>query len=358
MKVLVTGGTGVVGANLVRALLRQGYDVRVLLRPGSDAIALRLLPVERWFGDVLDERSLTGMCDGCGLVFHAAAVFAYAGYSQQALDELAVRGTKNVLREAARCGVDRVVVTSSTVTLGSSSDPVVRDESSAADEEYPSRYTLSKIRQEAAAQEFARDAGIDIVVVCPGLTVGAFDYRLSPSNASIVNYLNDPLRSTFLGGCNIVSAHDVADGHIIAAERGAPGCRYVLGGENLTWRDVHTQISELGGTFGPSLTLNHTATYMAAAATEIAARFMNTRPAVTREEAAMACRYYWYSSETIGQLGYSARTARAAIAEAIAWLMHRAFLNESVVDRLKPDELVTSYLRTMIGGESWHPEAC
>ncbi len=349
MKALVTGATGIVGSNLVRTLLAQGYQVRVLLRPRSDARALRRLPVEKWTGDVLDKETLNGVADGCKYVFHAAALFAYSGYSRTELSNLAVQGTENILKEASESKVDRVVLTSSTIVLGSSTTPDVRDEHSSFDDQHPSDYTQSKVQQERAALEIASQLALNLVVVCPGLTIGAHDYRLSPSNASVVNYLNDPLRSTFLGGCNLVAAQDVAIGHVLAAERGVSGARYVLGGDNLYWKDVHGMISTLAGTFGPSLTLNNTATYLAAAMAETSARLMGKRPQVTRDEATMAGRFYWYSNAAIAQLGFKPMSAEEALAETLAWLIHRAYLNESVIDSLKPDPRVLDHYRTMSG---------
>jgi len=189
--------------------------------------------------------------------------------------------------------------------------------------------------QERTAFTIGEKLGLDVVAVCPTLVMGAYDYRLSPSNANIVNYLNDPFRSTFMGGCNIVSARDVAAGHILAAERGRAGCRYVLGSENLTWQKVHGLISHLTGTFGPSLMLNHTASYLAAAAAEASARMTGMRPMVTRDEAKMSGRFYWYSHPQIAKLGYAPVSARQALADAIAWLVGRSYINDSVMEKLK-----------------------
>jgi dihydroflavonol-4-reductase len=349
MRALVTGATGIVGNNLVRELLDNDYEVRVLVRPASDTTSLRRLPVECWRGDILDIQSLVGVADKCSFVFHAAALFAYSGFTQEELDEIAVDGTRNIITATAHSDAERVVVTSSTVTLGSATRPVVHDERNSFEDRYPPSYTLSKVLQEKAAFEIARELGLDLVVVCPGLTVGPFDYRLSPSNATIVNYLNDPMRFTFPGGCNIVSARDVAAGHVIAALHGVAGSRYVVGGENLHWRDVHRMISALAGTFGPTYTLNNTSTYLAGAAAEMSARIMGKRPSVTRDEATMACRYYWYSSDALTRLGYSATPCEGALAEALAWLIHRSYLSESVVDRLEPDDRVRKHLQGLRG---------
>lgn len=334
MKVLVTGATGIVGSNLVRALLTAGHGVRVLVRGPSDTRSLRGLPVEWHEGDVLDPASLPGAVRGRAVVFHAAAVFSYWGMSAEQQTDLAVRGTRNVLEAARRARGRRVVLTSSSVVLGSSATPRVLDEAGAVAEPDPSAYSRSKVEQEAAAFAIGEALGIEVVAVCPTLVIGAHDYRLSPSNANIVNYLNDPFRCTFLGGCNVVAAADVAAGHLLAAERGEPGSRYVLGAENLRWPELHALISDLAGTFGPSLTLNHTAAYLAAAAAEVSARLTGATPPATRDEARMAGRYYWYSHERIARLGYAPMSARTALAEAIAWLLLRSYVSDSVAGRL------------------------
>ncbi len=332
---LVTGATGIVGAHLVRALLEDGHAVRVLVRPGRHRRSLEGLDVERHEGDVLDAASLQAAADGCDWVFHAAAVFSYADLSAEALTDLAVRGTRNVLQAAARGGAKRAVVTSSSVTLGSTAAPEVLDETAAFAEPQPAAYTVSKLKQEEAAFAAGSALGLDVVAVCPTLVIGAHDYRLGPSNANLVNYLNDPFRSTFLGGCNVVAAPDVAQAHLLAARHGRAGERYVAGAENLRWEALHALVSELAGTFGPSLKLNHTAAYLAAASVEAAARLAGRRPLVTRDEARMACRYYWYSHRRLAALGYAPRPARQAVAAALAWVIGRGHVSDTVMARLR-----------------------
>jgi dihydroflavonol-4-reductase len=341
---LVTGATGIVGCHIARALLDEGHPVRVLVRRGSDRRALAGLDVDAREGDVLDVESVQRAAEGCGWVFHAAAVFAYAGMGAEAQTDLAVRGTRHVLQAARRAGAHRAIVTSSSVTLGSTAAPLVLDEDAVFDEPQPAAYTLSKVRQEEAAFDSSRRLGLDVVAVCPTLVIGAHDHRLGPSNANLANYLNDPLRSTFLGGCNVVAAADVGQAHVVAARLGRPGQRYVAGSENLRWERLHAIVSELAGTFGPAVTLNHTAAYLAAAGMEAAARLAGRRPLATRDEARMACRFYWYRHDRLAALGWRPRPARQALAEALAWVLERGHVSDTVVARLKlAPEVVASW---------------
>ncbi len=330
MKALVTGPSGVVGANLLRELLDAGWVVRVLLRPGPPRRALAGLEVERIEGDVLDPESLPDAMDGVDIVFHTAARFAYGGVDAHELDAVAVAGTRNVVRAAARAGVDRIVLTSSSVVFGSSSGPTPRDETAPFTPEDASGYAMSKVRQERTAVETARSEGVDLVSVCPTLTVGGWDYRLAESNAIVVKYLNDPWRSTFAGGCNIVSARDVARGHRLVAERGQSGQAYILGSDNLEWSALHRTISELCGTYGPLFTASHTGAYMAAAWGEIASRFTGAPPALTRDEVRMMGRWYWYDSARARALGYDPVCTREALREAVAWLLRAGRVRREV----------------------------
>ena len=341
---LVTGATGIVGAHLVRNLIEGGHTVRVLVRPGSDRRAIAGLALDVREGDVLDVDSVTAAADGCEWIFHAAAVFAYSGLAAEAQRDLAVRGTRNVVQAAHRAGAGRVVVTSSSVTLGSSATELVLDEDATFDEAQPAAYTVSKVRQEEEAFATGARIGIDVVAVCPTLVIGGHDYRLGPSNSNLVNYLNDPFRSTFLGGCNVVAADDVAKAHLVAARHGRAGARYVAGGANLRWDALHALVSELSGTFGPSLKLNHTAAYLAAASAEAAARLAGRAPIVTRDEARMACRFYWVSSARLAALGWTARPTRDALAVALAWVIARGHVAENVVAGLRPSPDLRSAL--------------
>ena len=172
--------------------------------------------------------TLKAAARGCTLVFHVASVFAYWGLSASQVKRVAVQGAINAIDAAAESGADRLVLTSSAAVCGSSARRVARDEAAELSDTSAAHYVLAKAAQESQAFARAVAAGVDLVAVCPTMTVGPHDHRLGPSNHIIVNYLADPFRSTFPGGCNIVAAADVARGHRLVAERGRGGQRYLL----------------------------------------------------------------------------------------------------------------------------------
>lgn len=321
MKALVTGANGLIGANLLRELLYAGHQVTALVRPGSDLTHVAALPVSFARGDVLDPASLDAAAKGCNTIFHTAVHFAYWGHSEDDLARTATEGSRNILQAAGRAGIGRVVMTSSSVTLGASYAPEIRDENSKAEAGAPeTAYVRAKIAQEREALAEAARLGIELVLACPTMSIGPFGASLGPSNAVVTSYLADPLRLSWAGGCNIVSVRDVARGHLILAEKGAPGELYVLGSENLSWREVHERIATLAGVSPPRPQASATMCYWIALAEEARAAVSGRQPLATRGQAGMIGRYYWYSHARAAALGYAPRPADEALAQAIAWL--------------------------------------
>jgi dihydroflavonol-4-reductase len=253
------------------------------------------------------------------MVFHTAAYFAYRGHSATALETTAVVGTRNVLDAARQAGVRRVVLTSSSVVLGSSLTTTVRNETvefdDTADEPV---YVHAKVQQERSAFLRAAELGIELVAVCPTMSVGPYGTTLGPSNAIVVTYLSDPFRITYPGGCNIVAVGDVARGHILAAQAGMSGERYVLGAENLEWTQIHATIAELAGVPIPLVSANHTACYVAALTEELFAWLGQRIPSTSRTQAKMVGRYYWYSHAKSARLRASAGAPRACRGDCLA----------------------------------------
>jgi dihydroflavonol-4-reductase len=332
MKALVTGANGLIGNNLVRTLIGEGVRVRAFVRPSSDTSLLRDLPVELVYGDVTEATGpLESASKGMDFIFHAAMYFTYAGKTREELETIALAGTANVIDAARSAGVRRVVVTSSSVVFGYSETPSVRDEKSGlANTARQTPYVAAKIQQDLHALALSREKNVDVVLVCPTITVGPYAKALGPSNGIIVAYLNDPWRFTYPGGCNIVSVTDVARGHWKAALNGIRGEHYILGSENMRWREIHKAIAELSGVKEPQFELNHLQSYMASTGDEVFSWLTGKVPLSTREQASMVGRYYWYADEKAAGLGYKPAPARTALAEAISWLAASPLISREV----------------------------
>lgn len=332
---VVTGANGFVGANLCRQLLAKGWSVRALVRATSDLRALDGLPVTLVQADILDEASLSAALTSGDTLFHTAAFYDYTRSLQQ-LTRTAVDGVRNLLVAAARSDCRRVVLTSSSVIFGSSTTASVRSEKDAFTAE-PVDYFESKYRQAQAARELAEQLAVDLVTVCPTVCVGPYDTRLGPSNQLLLAYLQDPWRMTFVGGCNLVDVEDVAQGHVLAAERGQAGEQYLLGSENLEWSMLHRFVADLCGVPGPRQYASHSLSFLSAWASELGAKVSGRRPPLTVAQVQTMGRYYWYSHEKAKQhLGYSPASAHASLRRALGWLLTSPHVSRSLRNKLQP----------------------
>jgi dihydroflavonol-4-reductase len=342
MRVAVTGATGLVGHHVAAAALTGGHEVVAVTRPGR-RLPQRLLAL----GDVAQARasrtapvSLARAFEGVDALVHCAAVYSYDAAATAELAEVNVAGTRAVLEAAAAAGITRAVVTSSAVTRGSSLQPLPRDERHHLGTEPAPAYYASKVRQEQAALDVAERTGLEVVLALPTVVLGGPYDRLGPSNAIVLRYLLDPTRSTFSGGCNVADARDVGAGHVTLLERGEPGERYLLGGEDVSWRTLHGLVADLTGVGQPVLELPAGAAWLAAGTAEAWARLTSSSPLSTREEASTVGRYYWYASDRARTIGYAARPARDAVAASLAWLVIGPDLPRFVRESLRLDPAV------------------
>jgi dihydroflavonol-4-reductase len=324
VKIAVTGATGMVGGQVVRAALEGGHDVLALTRPGPGRRGgtLRVGPhdVPRAAAALTDTTSLTDALRGCDGLVHCAAVYAFGAARAAEVDEVNTEGTRAAIEAAAGAGVARVVVTTSSVTCGSSQLPRARSERDHLGSEPVPAYYASKAAQEQVALETGQRHGLPVVLALPTVVLGGPFTRLAPSNAIVLRYLLDPTRSTFAGGCNVVDARDVGAGHVRLLEKGVAGERYLLGGEDVSWRMLHSLVADLAGLPGPYAEMSAASAWALSAAAEWWAGLRGAAPLTTRDEAATVGRFYWYTSAKAHELGYAARPARAAVAASLAWL--------------------------------------
>ncbi len=320
MKIAVTGASGLVGGQVVRAAVADGHEVTAIVR-STGSPQLHGLDIRQVRAGLMDARRMLGALQGAEGLVHCAAVYAFGADRADEVERVNAAGTRAVIQSAAAAGVGQVVVTSSSVTCGSGESPIARDESAHLGQEPTSAYFASKVAQEQEALAAGEEHGIPVILALPTVVLGGPFGRLAPSNAIVLRYLLDPSRSTYPGGCNIVDVRDVARGHLLLLEGGEAGQRYLLGGQDVTWRMLHTLVAELAGLPGPYAEVSAPGAWAASAVAEGWAKLTGGTPLSTREEALTIGRHYWYSSARATRLGYQPRQGREAVAASLAWLV-------------------------------------
>ncbi|HID90245.1 MAG TPA: NAD-dependent epimerase/dehydratase family protein [Anaerolineae bacterium] len=330
MRVFVTGGTGFVGGAVVRRLVEAGHQVRALVRPTSDLRQLEGLDVEQVVGDLSDEETLRRGIAGCDWVFHVAALYAYWGYPWETFYEVNVEGTRRVLRIAREEGVKRIVHTSSIATLGVNKDRTPANEDTpVALEDKIGHYKRSKFLAEQVALEFAQE-GTPVVIVNPAAPVGVGDYKPTPTGQMILDFLHGKMFGYVDMGMNIVDVEDVAEGHLLAAEKGRVGEKYILGGENLTLKEVLDILAEVSGRPPVQLRIPHWVALLWSYVDVTWAR-LNPRhiPSATPEKVKVSRQPEYYdSSKAMRELGYRPRPAREALRKAVEWYRTHGYAPE------------------------------
>jgi len=318
---LVTGATGFVGSAVARALVQRGHDVRVLTRARSDRRNLAGLVAEEVEGDLLDAASLRRATQGCRYVFHVAADYRIWVPDPEAMLAANVGGTVELMRAAQAAGVERVVYCSSVAALGLHKDGTPADETSPVNEDaVVGIYKKSKYRAEQAVLAMVREAGLPAVIVNPAAPVGPRDLKPTPTGRMIADAAAGRLPAYVDTGLNLVHVDDVAEGHILALERGRIGERYILGNENLTLAQVLALVAEVAGRRPPKVRLNRELLWPLAMACEAAARLTGITPLVTRDHLRMARKTMFFSNaKARAELGFAPRPAREAVADAVAW---------------------------------------
>jgi len=326
MDALVTGATGFVGANLVRELLADGRTVRALARRGSDRGALEGCAVEIAEGDLLDADSLRAAVKGARHVYHVAADYRLWARDPRALYRANVDGTRHVLAAAAEAGAERIVYTSTVGALGIPKDGTPGDETSpVALEDMVGPYKASKFLAERVADELAA-RGAPIVIVNPSTPLGPWDVKPTPTGQMIVDFLRGKMVGSVDTGLNVVHVRDVAQGHILAAERGRLGQRYVLGHLNMHLREIFEALAGITGIRAPRFKVPYSVAWLAALCMESVARVSGGTPRVPLTAVRMARKRMYFSVEkAVRELGLPQTPAEDALRDAVTWFIERGY---------------------------------
>jgi dihydroflavonol-4-reductase len=331
MRVFMTGATGFVGGAVVRHLVAAGHQVRALVRPGADLRLLAGLPVEQVAGHLGDMAALQRGIVGCEWVFHVAALYSFWGYSWQEFYQSNVQGTRNVMEVAAQASVRRVVYTSSIAVLGLNRDHSPANETTPVSlQDMTGSYKRSKFLAEQVASQFASQ-GLPVVKVNPSAPVGVGDYKPTRTGQMILDYLRGRMPGYVDTGLNLVDVDDVAMGHLLAAQVGRPGERYILGGENLTLKQLLDSLADISGLPPAPLHIPR-AIALAFSYLDVGLARLNPRhiPTATPETVRLSRRFeYFDSSKAERELGYSHGPARQALAKAVAWYRENGYMEET-----------------------------
>lgn len=323
---LVTGGTGFVGSHIVRALLARDEAVRCLVRPTSRRDNLAGLPVAFHVGDLADPASLPGAFDGVHTLYHCAADYRLFAPDPQELYRHNVEGTDHLFQAAADAGVEKVVYTSSVGALGLLPDGQSADETTPVTlERMIGHYKRSKFLAERTAEGWVAQ-GLPVVIVNPSTPIGERDIKPTPTGQIIVDFLNRNIPAYVDTGLNLIDVHDVAQGHLLAAERGRVGEKYILGHQNLSLKEILDRLAELTGLSAPKVRLPHWIPLTAAALDTGLARLLGHTPKVALESVRMA-RYkmYFDSAKAVRELGLPQTPVEAPLRRAVAWFREHGY---------------------------------
>jgi len=327
VKIFLTGATGFVGSHVARALAEQGAGLRLLVRPQSDLRNLQGIPADTHVGDLAKPETLKSAVAGCDAVIHVAADYRLWIRDPEAMYRANVEGTRALLQLAREAGVPRFVYTSSVATMHFATDGSVTDEEvPVALEDMVGHYKRSKYLAEREAMAAAA-AGQAVVILNPTTPIGSHDAKPTPTGRIFVDFLNHNFPAYVDTGLNLVDVAEVARAHVTALTRGAGGRPHILGGENLTLKQILDRLSALSGIAAPTVRIPFAVAYAYACFDELwTGRIRGREPRATREAVRMGRKKMFASSARAErELGFQVRPVDAAMASAIAWFRAQGY---------------------------------
>jgi dihydroflavonol-4-reductase len=327
-KVLVTGASGFVGSAVLRALDGRGLKLRALVRATSPRTNLADVDCEIVEGDMRDAASMSHALRDVRYLFHVAADYRLWARDPEDIVRANVEGARVVMEGALDGGVERIVYTSSVATLRAADAATSVDETAPLDEgEGVGAYKRSKVAAERLVERIVADRGLPAVIVNPSTPIGPRDVKPTPTGRIVVEAAGGRIPAFVDTGLNLVHVDDVARGHVLALEKGVIGERYILGGQNVSLRDLLADIAALTGRRAPTLNLPRAPLYPLAWAAEAIGQVTGKQPFVTRDALKMASHHMFFTSARAERdLGYTARPYREALTDAVAWFRGAGYL--------------------------------
>ncbi|HZP62973.1 MAG TPA: hopanoid-associated sugar epimerase [Terriglobales bacterium] len=328
MKAFVTGATGFVGSHVARVLAAQGADLRLLVRTQSDPRNIEDLNADRVIGDLCDPVSLENAISGCEVVFHVAADYRLWVRDPEQMYRANVEGTRAILNAAKKNGVRRVVYTSSVATMGFTGNGHPADENSPVSlDKMIGPYKRSKFMAEQVALEAGRSGGMAVVVVNPTTPVGERDIKPTPTGRILVDFLKKKFPAYVDTGLNLVDVHACAQGHVAALEKGRSGERYILGGENLTLKQILDKLAAITGLPSPKVRVPYVIALATGVVDEVVTgRILGREPRATIDAVRMGRnKMFVGSAKAERELGWQSVPVDAALRRAVDWFRSNGY---------------------------------
>lgn len=325
--ILVTGATGFLGNHVARELASRGERVRALVRPTSRLDVLEeITGLETAAGDLRDRASLEKAVQGCTMLFHVAADYRFDVSNPQEMHQSNVEGTRNLLEAAGQAGVARIVYTSTvgciglpkTGALGTEDTPVTLDE-------MVGTYKRTKFQAEQVALELARK-GLPIVIVNPTAPVGERDVKPTPTGEMIVRFLKRKMPAVIDTGLNLIDVRDCAIGHLLAAERGRTGQRYILGCRNMTLMEICQALAKITGLPAPKVHLPYAIAFLAGWFNTRISLMLGKTPSISLEGVKMARKRMWVKNDkAVQELSLPQTPPEEALSRAVTWFKEKGY---------------------------------
>ncbi len=327
MATLVTGATGFIGSHIARKLVHRGEKVKILVRKTSNTSNINDIDAERIYGDILDKDSLKKALEGCDTLYHTAGFVSFRKADYQKMEDINVGGTSNVLSAALETGVKKAVYTSSVAAVGVDPKGGVADENTPFTLEGEGiQYLNTKYYAEKKALKFF-EKGLPVIIVNPSIVLGAGDVYLS-SAGFVLWYCKKRFPGYMDGTLNLVDVEDVAEGHILAAEKGKIGERYILGNKNMTLRELFDLLEKVTGIPSPKIKIPYFLAYTSAFLVERVLGLSFPNYSTMDLDSVKLSRFNWYvdSSKSIKELGYRQTPVEETIEKTVKWFKENGYL--------------------------------
>ena len=323
---LVTGASGFVGSAVARALQARGLHVRVLMRPNANRLNIAKLHCEPVVGDMRDEESMTAALKGARFLFHVAADYRLWARDPGEIERNNFKGAQATMGAALKAGVERVVYTSSVAAL-KPGDTAVDESSRHTPQSVIGAYKRSKLVAEREVERLVREEGLPAVIVAPSTPIGPRDVKPTPTGRVIVEAATGRMPAFVDTGLNLVHVDDVANGHLLALDKGKIGENYILGGEDVALQTMLGDIAFLSGRKAPTIKIPRGPLFPLAWGAEAIARITGKEPFLTADALRMSrYRMFFSSQKAQRELGYSARPYKQGLKDALVWFGDNGYL--------------------------------